>query len=209
VFDNHSGDIVSQCHASGPMTGPVSLADCTAVAAWTLSGSVRRSDRGAADAAQASDPPLPLAVELELDGAAAAPRPTCVSEAQKLVAGGRRPRRAACRGAARCDTRRPGPGGWTELDDRFVAYHCGVSSLQGAWSGRSVVVPQGWRIGSATGEFKVCRYAADRDGSGAVDQNDEHPNEYHHVDHPLMQQNFLLVPGPLPCPSPSTVQHQP
>ena len=113
-----------------------------------------------------------------------------------------------------------GLAAWTELDDRFVAYHCGVPSLQGAWSGRTTVVPQGWRIGTGEGEFKVCRYAADRDGSGAVDQNAEHPNEYHHVDRALMQQNFLVIPGPLPCPAApagtppsqgdlSTVQHQP
>lgn len=90
----------------------------------------------------------------------------------------------------------------------------------GGWAGRTTIVPQGWTIGTTSADLKVCRYSADQDGSGAVDQNAEHPNEYHHVDRALMQQNFLLVPGHLACPiaAPvssavhadlSTLQHQP
>ena len=66
---------------------------------------------------------------------------------------------------------------------------------------------------------KVCRYSADQDGSGAVDSNAEHPNEYKDVDRSLMQQNFLIVRGDQSCPVAtkgdtvfadlSTVQHQP
>jgi Tfp pilus assembly protein PilV len=93
-----------------------------------------------------------------------------------------------------------------------VAYHCAIATTGGAWSGRSSVVPQGWNIGSRASEHKVCRYAADRDGSGAIDTNAEHPSDYVHVEQTLMQQNFLVVRGDQPCPDrpdAQTVQHQP
>ena len=111
------------------------------------------------------------------------------------------------------------PECWSQARDRFVAYHCVVVPLEGRWSGRSSLVPHGWAIGHGPTEFKVCRYAADQDGSGAVDRNREHPDHYSDVDGPLMQQNFLIVRGPEACPTTNrtteayadagTVQHQP
>jgi hypothetical protein len=90
------------------------------------------------------------------------------------------------------------------------------------------VVPQGWTLGTTSADHKVCRYSADQDGSGSVDQNAEHPDTYHDVERALMQQNFLIIMGDQTCPvapalnvattvagSPatyvdlSTVQHQP
>jgi Tfp pilus assembly protein PilV len=226
VFDDASGDIVARCSAAGQVQAatPSDLAGCTPMHALLLSGIVRLSLAGAADAAHAKDTPLPLNVLLTLTSGSGVPPPVCLAEAQKLVAiptasGSRR--EAVPLAATPADW---GVAGWTELDDRFVAYHCAVTPLQGSWSGRTAIVPQGWSIGSTAAEFKVCRYSADHDGSGAVDQNAEHPNEYHHVDRALMQQNFLLVPGHLACPNTSpvtsgpsapvhadlsTVQHQP
>jgi hypothetical protein len=87
------------------------------------------------------------------------------------------------------------------------------------WSGRSDIVPIGWTLGLGSADLKACRYSADQDGSGAVDSNLEHPDEYKRVDRVLMQQNFLIVTGDQPCPAPArtsaefadfaTVQHQP
>lgn len=228
VFDNASGEIVALCTAAGPAQSltAAQLAACPAMKALPLSGIVRLSLAGAPAAAQAKDTPPPLAVVLTLSstrGSASAP-PTCLSEAQKLVAiptasGSRR--EAVPLAATPADW---GLAGWTELDDRFVAYHCAVMPQLGGWSGRTTIVPQGWTIGTSAADLRVCRYSADHDGSGAVDQNAEHPNEYHHVERALMQQNFLLVPGHLACPTAapvsfdpaapvhadlSTVQHQP
>src|SRR5207245_11758027 len=106
----------------------------------------------------------------------------------------------------------------TDAADRVVAYHCVIAPVAGRWSGRSSLVPRGWTIGTGAADRKVCRYSADQDGSGAVDSNAEHPNEYKDVDRSLMQQNFLIVRGEQPCPVASkgeavfadltTVQHQ-
>jgi hypothetical protein len=226
VFDNTTGLIVAVCSVPAGMR-PISdsqLSACTPMQALLLSGIVRLSMTGAADAGHANDHSLPLEVVLTLAGAGSAVAPTCVSAAQKAVAitsatGTRR--EAVPLAATPADW---GVVRWTELNDRFVAYHCVVTPAQGHWSGRTAVVPQGWSIGTGPNDFKVCRYSADHDGSGTIDQNAEHPNEYHHVDRALMQQNFLLVPGALACPAAppvsfdpaapvhadlSTVQHQP
>ncbi|MBW8831390.1 MAG: hypothetical protein JF606_18595 [Burkholderiales bacterium] len=107
----------------------------------------------------------------------------------------------------------------TDAATRVVAYHCVIAPVAGRWSGRSSLVPRGWTLGTAATDRKVCRYSADQDGSGAIDSNAEHPNEYKDVDRSLMQQNFLIVRGNQPCPVASkgeavfadltTVQHQP
>lgn len=106
-------------------------------------------------------------------------------------------------------------------------YHCIVyPGANGRWSGRSTLAATGWRIGTAAGEHRVCRYSSDLDGSGAIDRNIEHPAAYADVDTALAQQNFLVVAGPDPCPAAapwhigdsgsvdvyadlSTLQHQP
>lgn len=227
VFDDTTGEIVAMCDttATAHALSAAQLSACIRTNALLLSGVVRLSLAGSAQAMQANDTPLPLAVVLTLTGRSGAPAPICVSEAQKQVAiptatGVRR--EAVPLAAVPADW---GVTGWTELGDRFVAYHCAVTPLQGHWSGRTTIVPQGgWRVGTGVNDFRVCRYSADHDGSGSIDQNAEHPDEYHHVDRALMQQNFLLLPGPLACPAAppvsfdaaapvhadlSTVQHQP
>ena len=74
-------------------------------------------------------------------------------------------------------------------------------------------------IGSGNGDNRVCRYAADVDGSGAIDANIEHPSDYVDVTGPLLAQNFLVVRGDQSCPVAAggdsltagigTVPHQP
>ncbi len=103
--------------------------------------------------------------------------------------------------------------------ERAVAYHCVIAPASGRWSGRSSLVPRGWALGLTAADKRVCRYSADNDGSGAIDSNAEHPDEYKNVDRSLMQQNFLVIRGDQSCPVAakgeavfadiSTVQHQP
>ena len=81
------------------------------------------------------------------------------------------------------------------------------------------LLPSGWTLGSGGGDRRVCRYAGDSDGSGAIDANIEHPPDYVDVAGPLLAQNFLVVRGDQACPAagdpglPSagagTVPHQP
>jgi hypothetical protein len=107
----------------------------------------------------------------------------------------------------------------TDQSERAVAYHCVIAPASGHWSGRSALVPRGWTLGLTAADKKVCRYSADNDGSGAIDSNAEHPDDYKDVDRSLMQQNFLIIRGDQPCPVAakgeavfadiSTVQHQP
>lgn len=212
VFDDLSGEVRSTCDAAaGIASADLTLADlssCTATGGLLLSGIVRRSGAARAEPAFASDAPLPLSVDLILSGGTYPAPPRCFSEARKQVefvtVGGTR-RQAVALAATPASV---GVASWTELNERFVAYHCVVTPLQGRWSGRSLLLPQGWSIGSAPADHKVCRYSTDQDGSGAVDNNAEHPDSYLHVDRSLMQQNFLLVPGDRPCPD-TTVPHQP
>jgi Tfp pilus assembly protein PilV len=219
ILDDASGVVTSLCTdvAANLRTQDLRSTDlthCTALGGLLLSGVVRVSLASPPDAGEAHDAPLPLGVALALTGGPYPAAPTCLTEAQKLVAiplaNGGTGREAVPLGAT------PGSLGvasWTELDDRFVAYHCVIPPLHGAWSGRSTLVPQGWTLGTTANDWRVCRYAADQDGSGAVDQNAEHPDSYDHVDRNLMQQNFLIVKGDQSCPDASasfaTAQQQP
>jgi Tfp pilus assembly protein PilV len=226
VIDNDSGAVTALCTdvAASVQTqdlGTSDLAHCSPLDGLLLSGLVRVSLASPPDAAQAHDAPLPLEITLALSGGTYPAAPTCISEAQKLVAiptaGGGSRHEAVPLAATPASV---GAASWTELNDRFVAYHCAVTPLHGAWSGRSAVVPQGWTIGTGPNDWRVCRYSADQDGSGAVDQNAEHPDHYDQVGRNLMQQNFLIVKGDQACPaapsgadavqvSYATVQHQP
>jgi Tfp pilus assembly protein PilV len=195
VIDNISGTVTSVCTGAPAnlQTQDLTLSalqGCTMTSGLLLSGIVRLSLAAPPDAAHANDVPLPLSVAVALTGATYPSAPVCASEAR------------------------------SSNGERFVAYHCAIATVQGVWSGRSTLVPQGWSIGTTAQAFRVCRYASDQDGSGAVDQNAEHPNEYQHVVHNLMQQNFLIVKGDQACPaapsgadavqvSYATVQHQP
>ena len=95
-----------------------------------------------------------------------------------------------------------GLASWQDTGDRFVAWHCLVTPrADGRWSGRADLVGSGWAIGTGSGERRVCRYASDGDGSGAIDANIEHPRDYLDVSEALPMQNFLVVRGSEGCPS--------
>ena len=98
----------------------------------------------------------------------------------------------------------------TEPRAGALAYYCAIAPA-GPWSGRSRIVPQGWSLGTEAGQYQVCRFSVDTDGSGAIDRPAEHPEHYHDVDTPLMQQNFLVIPGHRACADMEaiTAHHQP
>ncbi len=199
VFSNASGRIIGRCNTIAPAlrSADITISDvasCDAADAMLLSGVVRFSSGTVPDPALANDTPLALQIELALSGGSYPAAPECGSEARELPS--------------------------LTASDRFVAYHCMVTPLAGRWSGSSKVVPQGWTIGTAASQYKVCRYSADQDGSGSIDNNAEHPRNYSQVEASLMQQNFLVIRGNQICPiAPvrggsvfadlSTVQHQP
>ena len=88
---------------------------------------------------------------------------------------------------------------------KMVNYYCIVyPNSQRNWWGQIQLT--GLRIGTGSGEFKVCRYSGDYNGNGytyraittrpgfLVD-NEEHPATYLGVTYSLTRQNFLVMPG--------------
>ncbi len=123
------------------------------------------------------EPALALDVSLALSGGSYAKAPVCASEAKATRSG-----------------------------EPYASYHCIVYPLAGgAWSGRLDLVPSGWRIGTDAAAWRVCRYSADLDGSGAIDRNAEHPASYSGVTAALTQQNFRVLKGTQTCPLGSAV----
>lgn len=195
VFDNRSGALTQRCSgiAAGTRTGDLVAADlstCTSAVGMVVSGEVHFSAAVPPAPEAANDAPLALGVTLTLEGAAPAIAPWCVTE--PVAAAG----------------------------ERHVAYRCVVIPPVGvrSWSGRTAIVPSGWSIGTAATDWRVCRYARDLDGSGAVDTPAEHPAIYQNVDRTLPRQNFLVVRGNATCPAPgdgrtearlATEPHQP
>ena len=211
VIDNASGRVSAVCTGVAARTRDITAADvvsCNAVSAMLLSGQVRFSLAGVPDAARANDTPLPLAMALALSGGAYPGPAQCGAEAMKTVAYsvGNSTRREAVPLAATPVSW--GVAAWSELGERYVAYHCAVqpTGTPARWSGRSSVQPQGWALGATATTHKVCRYSADQDNSGSVDRNAEHPDSYTAVDVALAQQNFLVVKGDQACPGGSAVK---
>ncbi len=178
VFDNTSAHVTARCSGIDPLSatrdlGLAQLTNCSGVSAQLLSGSVRFSQASPADAERGNDAPMAFSVVLGLAGGSSAGVPECSVEPAQNEAG-----------------------------DRFAKYHCLVQPLaSGRWSGRSTIAPIGWTIGNGANDHKVCRYSVDLDGSGAIDNNEEHPSAYSGVDHTLANQNFLVVKGSETCPA--------
>ncbi|MFM9915443.1 MAG: prepilin-type N-terminal cleavage/methylation domain-containing protein [Rhizobacter sp.] len=232
VFDNLSGQVTQRCtEVPGAISTEQLTADhlthCAEARGLLLSGTVRFSNSIPPDPETANDLPLDLALSVSLPSGVEAASPWCGAEAQKTVLyraadGVHRVAVPLAAGPASM-----GAAAWSDLGERFVSYHCLVPAAGSPprWSGASAVIPLGWTIGATAADRKVCRYAWDRDGSGAIDGNDEHPAIYSNVDRTLTQQNFLVIRGDQPCPdgaaarmdtdasaAPSrvaTIQHQP
>jgi len=83
----------------------------------------------------------------------------------------------------------------------FVNYSCIVypnNQSPRNWWGQ--VLLSGLNLGTTASQFKVCRYSADYNGNGAID-NEEHPASYRGVSYSLARQNFLVVRGDVNCPT--------
>lgn len=225
VFDDRSGEIVSRCDgiAATTATRDLSASDLSACndGRWLLlAGIVRFSAAVPPLAADATDAPPPLAIDIALAGGSYAAAPECSTEAMKTV-------RYSSGGSVRIEAvpldalpASLGLVSWLDTGDRHLAYRCVVAPrADGRWSGRSLLLPSGWTLGSGSGDRRVCRYAADGDGSGAIDANIEHPADYVDVAGTLLAQNFLVVRGDQVCPvatgggllgaGPGTFSHQP
>ena len=225
VFDDASGRIVSRCTgiAASATTNDLTASDLSSCVAgnWLLlAGTIRFSSEVPPQAALASELPPAVAVALALTGGSYAAAPECSAEAMKTVrysAGASLHIDAVPIDAAPASL---GLSTWADTGDRFVAYRCIVTPrADGRWSGRTTLAPSGWTIGTGSTDRRVCRVAGDRDGSGAIDANIEHPADYVDVAGALGAQNFVVVRGDQGCPvAPGTgllavglgtVQHQP
>jgi hypothetical protein len=227
LFDNQSGNVSARCSGVEATRSTANLSSstlgvCETLQAYSLSGVVRFSAASPPDPAAANDTPLALAIAL-VPTDANAPAPSCRSEARKSVTytqGGASRSDAVPIDAAPASV---GVSAWVETGERFVAYHCVVipAAPGAAWSGRANLVPSGWTIGASPADQRVCRFSADTDASGAIDNNLEHPEVYTGLTSSLTQQNFLVINGSQSCPTAaangatgvfadlSTRQHQP
>jgi hypothetical protein len=66
------------------------------------------------------------------------------------------------------------------------------------WWGQ--VLLDGLNLGVTAAHFRVCRFSADYNGNGKID-NEEHPATYSGVSHSLARQNFLVIRGDATCPT--------
>ncbi len=206
VFDNFTGSVIARCIGvdaalSNANLSAAALGTCEVLQAYVLSGVVRFSSATPPDAAAANDAPLALSIAIAPSDRT--PAPVCRSEARKSVT-------FTLDGTTRTESvpigANPtslGLSSWLETGERFVTYHCLVIPVAPgvSWSGRANVVPVGWTLGAGAGDNRVCRYSADLDGSGAVDNNLEHPDSYTAVSSSLTQQNFLVIRGTQSCPT--------
>ncbi len=220
MFNTNSGQVTAWCKdvdaaKSTRALTAADLASCESIHGLLLSGFIRFAASPNADAQQTQDVPLPLQVRLTLESGASRV-PACESEALKTV-------RYQLNGQAHTETvplaaeaRSVGVSRWTDLGERFVAYHCVVALAehQSAWSGRLALEPQGWSMGHSAGSYKACPYqssssaetAAPRDQSTKASEpaTDDATRSFSYADvrTSLSQQNYLVIPGPQPCPEP-------
>ena len=189
VFNNVSGLITGVCNLPGRTIATLVAADVAACSANTLAQLLRGYVAFAAvaaqpNAAQAESPtglPRDLDISLSLTSAQAHPAPPiCFDDAQAVA--------------------------FAAVPGSVVSYYCAVfRNASGTWSGRSRVVPSGWVVGTAAGEYKVCRYTTLAADNPALAKNADHPLDYTEagsaVDASLSAQNFLVISAAHTCPS--------
>ncbi|MFM2345982.1 MAG: hypothetical protein RL654_735 [Pseudomonadota bacterium] len=219
VFDSRSATVTQRCDLPAPGTPERLVAghlgNCQALSGLLLSGHVRfatgTDTPGEIQAEQPDSAALPLGLRLTLSSTGhPSPAWDCVHDGPDGHSS----------------------GGMPDPLRTSIAYHCLVQPVapasggQPRWSGRLDLMPSGWLLAEGSGaagtvgRFRICRYSADQDGNGRID-NVEHPAAYSAVTLPLAGQNFLVIrgsarcpadTGPWPWPDPlddSTVAHQP
>lgn len=213
LFDSLTAEVIGRCDGNvgvrNDQIDASSLGTCKAISGLLLSGHVRfatdRDSLGTRDAEQPTGTAMSLGLKLTLTTTGhPSPAWECAHDGPLGV-----PPATTTRTAIR--------------------YHCviqpGAPATGGLprWSGRLDLVPAGWLIVSSTGStgrYRICRYSADHDGNGRID-NPEHPGSYSVVTGPLGNQNFLVIRAAARCPidtgpflannpvDDSTVAHQP
>jgi Tfp pilus assembly protein PilV len=176
VFNNVSGLVTRVCTSMVVLNGLaiVSQNDCQAAAGLVVSGAVRFDTDGRVSAAEAENPVGSLALDLNMALPVSGASVDCFDDAPTV------PTSATA-----------------------VHYNCLVNPAgnSGRWSGTLNVVLAGDRtLGPAADQFRICRYSADYDNRGGI-ENLEHPLVYTDVTGPLTNQNFLVIRGDNTCPS--------
>lgn len=103
------------------------------------------------------------------------------------------------------------------INQKVVEYFCIIpqdTTLVSTWTGKPVIAPGSfaddptplnWAIGTAAGQYQVCRYRkATTDlpaGSPIARDNTDHPFQYLGVKGNLINQNFLVIYGTKTCPT--------
>lgn len=89
----------------------------------------------------------------------------------------------------------------------FTTYLCAitpvvvVSGETARWSGQFLITPgSSWTLGNGSSNYKLCRFSGDYDYDAAI-TNAEHPLYYRGVMGTLDNQNYVVVPGNVNCPS--------
>jgi len=193
LFDSRSGDVNGRCDSAAGVPADAldaaSLGNCRALGGLLLSGHLRFATDSdsltSTDAEQPSSPAMATGLRLTLTTTGhPSPAWECAQD---------------------------GPTSSTPAHplQTSIAYHCVIQPVPPAsggtprWSGRLDLVPQDWLLVSATsgntGRFRVCRYSADHDGNGRID-NIEHPASHSVVTTALGNQNFLVVRASARCP---------
>ena len=227
LFDNLTGLVIGRCTDINPATATrhlssADLVGCDANVGHLLTGVVRFTSASPPDPSVADEaPPMATTVALTLRGGPYPTLPLCLSEVMKTVTYTSRASHQIDAVPLSALPAYVDVATWHDTGKRHLAYTCVVySQPNGKWSGRVSLVPSGWSLGVRATDRRVCRFSADRDGSGTVDANIEHPPVHTDVRGSLAHQNFLVVNGTDACPvsegpvangqvDPSTAPHQP
>lgn len=194
VFNNLTGVVVSICtidtavslHSASDLTG------CTQTSAYFVSGTIRFSNTNPAN------PTLPEAIALPSITVAITLAPSQFTSKNAKGQDVLLPNGNTYPATPQCFTDAPSSPTPAQT---FVNYSCIVypnTQSPANWWGQVLV--GGLSTGTDPTQFRVCRYSADYNGNGAID-NEEHPASYAGVTYSLARQNFLVVRGDVACPT--------
>ena len=194
MFNNLTGVVVSICtidtavvlQSAGDLTG------CTQTSAYFVSGTIRFSNTNPAN------PTLPEAIALPSISVAITLAPSQFTYKNASNQDVLLPNGNNYPASPQCFTDAPTTATAAQT---FVNYSCIVyPNTQSPANWWGTVLLGGLSIGTDPTQFRVCRYSADYNGNGVID-NEEHPASYAGVTYSLARQNFLVVRGDVACPT--------